>query len=372
MNILEAYLYGYHKFALPQAKEYVRQGHRVRMIVFHAFGKKRFGHNIAPFLDYEEDDGVEVYYLRMISLSHIGEKIGFNDFSERWFLKWKLSRILQGFQTDVMCFHALDRGAYVAPYLKKKIGCPAVLTVHGTAMSALFRAGRYELIRERTDCIDVVTAVSVSLEQQLIKAGVKSQTKVILNGSELKHAYPAEKKAGSVVMTASLIPDKCADITLRAFAKIHQRYPFATLTIVGEGSEEKRLKDLCKELGLSSAVCFTGQLPNKEVFTTLAHRQFFVMPSINEGFGIVYLEAMVSKCVTIGTQGEGIDGFLQNGKNGFLVPPKDPDEIAAVITWCMEHPEEAERIAEQGRQDALELTWEKNAEQYLALFQMLL
>ena len=96
------------------------------------------------------------------------------------------------------------------------------------------------------------------------------------------------------------------------------------------------------------------------------------MPSIPEGFGIAYLEAMASGCITIGTEGEGIADLIVSGKNGFLVPPDDPDSIVRVIEWCLEHPEEADIIAERGRKDALGLTWEYNAKQYINLFQELL
>ena len=95
------------------------------------------------------------------------------------------------------------------------------------------------------------------------------------------------------------------------------------------------------------------------------------MPSYPEGFGIVYLEAMASGCITIGTEGEGIANLIKNGENGFLVPPDDPDDIAAVMEWCLAHPEEATAIADRGRQDALSLTWDHNAEQYIKLFKEL-
>ena len=78
---------------------------------------------------------------------------------------------------------------------------------------------------------------------------------------------------------------------------------------------------------------------------------------------------MASGCVTIGTEGEGIAVLIISGENGFLVPPDDPDAIVQTIEWCLGHPDKASAIAERGRRDALNLTWEKNAKQYTALFQ---
>ena len=51
---------------------------------------------------------------------------------------------------------------------------------------------------------------------------------------------------------------------------------------------------------------------------TLGQSDVFVLPSVNETFGMVYLEAMSQGCIPIGTSGEGIDGIIENGKNGYL------------------------------------------------------
>ena len=100
----------------------------------------------------------------------------------------------------------------------------------------------------------------------------------------------------------------------------------------------------------------------------MARTQFFCMPSVREGFGIVYLEAMASGCLTMGTRGEGVADLIENGKNGFLVPPEEPAAIAELIEWSLAHPEEAAAIAARGRQDALSLTWETNAAAYEKLY----
>ena len=116
---------------------------------------------------------------------------------------------------------------------------------------------------------------------------------------------------------------------------------------------------------------FLGYLKNEDAITEMGKARFFVMPSYPEGFGVVYLEAMAMGCITIGTEGQGIADLITSGENGFLVPPDDPGAIVKIITWCVEHPQEADRIAERGRRDALELTWDKNAAQYVRLFETL-
>ena len=86
----------------------------------------------------------------------------------------------------------------------------------------------------------------------------------------------------------------------------------------------------------------------------------------------MYLEAMASGCITIGTEGEGIADLIENDRNGFLVPPEEPDAIAGVVEWCLTHPEEAAAIAERGQSSARTLTWETNAKKYIELFRTLI
>ena len=116
---------------------------------------------------------------------------------------------------------------------------------------------------------------------------------------------------------------------------------------------------------------FTGFLPNADTMDAMAQSEIFVLPSVEEGFGIAYIEAMASGCVAIGTEGEGISSVIRSGENGFLVPPLDADAIAEVIERCFAQPDEAALIAARGMESAKALTWERNARQYIELFEKL-
>ena len=87
------------------------------------------------------------------------------------------------------------------------------------------------------------------------------------------------------------------------------------LTVIGDGKERKSLKKIDKN------VIFTGRLPHDEVLAKMRDSDIFVLPSVGETFGMVYLEAMASGCITVCTKGDGIDGIIKNGENGFLVAP---------------------------------------------------
>ena len=96
------------------------------------------------------------------------------------------------------------------------------------------------------------------------------------------------------------------------------------LTVIGDGKLKKRLEKLDKK------VIFTGWLKPEYVYKKMQESDIFILPSVNETFGMVYLEAMAQGCITICTKNDGIAGIIKDGENGFLVEPKT-DEIKNLL-----------------------------------------
>lgn len=96
------------------------------------------------------------------------------------------------------------------------------------------------------------------------------------------------------------------------------------LTVIGDGKERKKLEKIDKN------VIFTGRLPHNEVLAKMRNSDIFVLPSVGETFGMVYLEAMASGCITVCTKGDGIDGIIKDRENGFLTEP-NPESIKETL-----------------------------------------
>lgn len=96
------------------------------------------------------------------------------------------------------------------------------------------------------------------------------------------------------------------------------------LTVIGDGKERKKLEKIDKN------VIFTGRLPHDEVLAKMRNNDIFVLPSVGETFGMVYLEAMASGCITVCTKGDGIDGIIKDRENGFLTEP-NPESIKETL-----------------------------------------
>ena len=331
-------------FMHEQMLAYARAGHDVRALVLIPWGKKDdFGHRFGPAVCREDVDGVEHIFLRQFSFS----KYGIHGLNQR------------------CCLVALKKHT-------AKTGAPLVATDHGETLCDEPWKSRPDMILPTVDLADAVFGVSSHVERQLRRLGAKTRLGTILNGFSVQNIAPAaEKPPYSIIQVGFLQSRKKADVTIRALAKLRESYPGAALELIGTGSEQERFQKLSQDLGVGDAVQFRGYLTNPETLSAMSRSRFFVMASVDEGFGLVYAEAMASGCITIGTEGEGIADLIVSGENGFLVPPDDPEAIVKIITWCVEHPQEADRIAERGRRDALGLTWDKNAAQYIQLFETL-
>lgn len=374
MNILITANYGLYQdlsssFVHNQARAYAQLGHRVRVIVPIALGKMIGGSRFSPVIVHRQADGVEIRYLRYLSLSSLG-KASFNSNSALGMLRLQQRRILKEFTPDVIHTHTLGFDSSLGCWLKKTLGCPLVVTTHGSDTSIPYEQGRLDYLRRCCEGIDAVVAVSSALAAKLKSCGTQTPVYSILNGFNLRYLPEKKEKVPmSFIQVGNLLKQKRADVTLRAFAEVKQDHPEATMTVIGQGPEREALEQLCRELDVSDAVTFTGQLPNDGVLEEMAKAQFFVMPSVREGFGIVYLEAMACGCVTIGTEGEGIADLIVSGENGFLVPADDPGAIAGLVRECAEDTARTAQVAQRGKQDAMGLTWQTNAEKYIELFE---
>lgn len=120
---------------------------------------------------------------------------------------------------------------------------------------------------------------------------------------------------------------KGVDVTIRALPKILMAYPDVKYLVVGRGDDQPRLATLAEELGVGDRVVFAGFVPAEQLVDHYRLADGYVMPS-QEGFGIVYLEAMACGVPVIAGDNDGSADPLQDGRVGWQVPHRDPDAVA--------------------------------------------
>jgi len=124
---------------------------------------------------------------------------------------------------------------------------------------------------------------------------------------------------------------KGVDHTIRAFAEIGRKHPDARYRIVGEGSDKPRLQELARSLGIGERVIFEEGLSDDELARRYRDCSLFVMPSGQEGFGIVFLEAMRFGKPCIGGDAGGTPDVIIDGETGFLVPFADVAALESAL-----------------------------------------
>lgn len=156
-----------------------------------------------------------------------------------------------------------------------------------------------------------------------------------------------------VLTCANLIKRKNVDKLILAVKDLKE----FELTIIGDGKEFDNLNKISKEVN------FTGHLPPEKVLEQMQNADIFVLPSVNETFGMVYLEAMASGCITVCTKNDGVDGIIKDGENGFLCDPT-PESIKEVLLKIKDY-ENIEKVRENSLLTVKEYTQQSCAQRYL-------
>jgi glycosyltransferase involved in cell wall biosynthesis len=120
---------------------------------------------------------------------------------------------------------------------------------------------------------------------------------------------------------------KGVDVTIRALPQISQAIKNVKYLVIGRGDDQPRLAKLAEELGVADQVIFAGFVPTEDLVEHYRVADAYIMPS-QEGFGIVYLEAMACGIPVLSGDADGSADPLQDGKLGWQVPHRDPDAVA--------------------------------------------
>ncbi|MCP9836379.1 glycosyltransferase family 4 protein [Cyanobium sp. N.Huapi 1H5] len=179
-------------------------------------------------------------------------------------------------------------------------------------------------------------------------------------------AIDGAREPHTVLCVARQYPRKRVGDLITAFQSVHDQLPSARLMVIGDGPEHGVLRELVERLGLGAVVQLLGALPDDGAVREWYRRSaVFCLPSIQEGFGIVFLEAMASGLPVVSTTATAIPEVVPHGKAGLLVPPRDPAALAEAILKLLTDPAlQAEQRA-FGRAHVVPFSWDRVAERFL-------
>jgi len=260
----------------------------------------------------------------------------------------KLARLLRRERVDLLHTHN-SAPFFYGPLAAALARVPAVVhTQHSKLLpeqEKLRRASRW-LGRGVRHFIGDAAEVSASLQADLGLPPHRVST--ILNGVAVPRwdARPDPppirtrlglEQAGPILgCVARLAPVKDQATLLRAFRRVQEEWPAASLLLVGDGPERGNLERLAEELGIASHVRFLGE--RNDVGEVLAACDVFVLASLSEGLSLALLEAMAAGKPVVATAVGGNVEVVREGETGLLVPPAQPERLAAAIRQVLSQP----------------------------------
>lgn len=186
-----------------------------------------------------------------------------------------------------------------------------------------------------------------------------------------KHRLDGHKTLIFVGTLTSWHTFKGVEDLLHAFAIARKTCEGLKLLVVGGGNMLGRYRGLARGLGCGGDVVFTGRVSEDDLPAYYSASDFAVLPSrdASEGFGLTLLEAMATGKAVIGSRVGGVPEVIEDGRNGVLVPPRDPEGLAGAIRALYADDEGRQRMGAAGRRSAETMSWKTVARRVESLYE---
>ncbi|WP_436911297.1 glycosyltransferase family 4 protein [Halosimplex marinum] len=211
---------------------------------------------------------------------------------------------------------------------------------------------------------DAVVVPTDHVRRQLVDYGLDPERlAVVPNGIEAEGYYDptVERDPTAVVTVGRLSKRKGQSTVIRAFDRVTDEVPEATLHVVGAGPARSALEDLVGARGLADSVTFHGFASEAEKRRLLNAAAVFAFGSHQEGFGLVLLEAMAAGTPVVAVDLPVYDTFFEDGENGHLVA-RDEAAMADRIESLLADPDRRDAIRDRNLQRAAQFTWAETAD----------
>lgn len=344
----------------------------------------------------EIHQGMEIYHPKVIELPK-GILFDYYPATYRLGMEKLMDRLVQEQKPDVLHAHVAHPDGAAAVALGKKYNLPVVVTVHGQDFAHTLKRSpkSAQSVKDTLRQAKRVILVSHKLKEnyeldkwaddlnkyKVIYNGVNlEESRTEGNGTEGQDTCPAGDRdkcpvppSHTLLTVGFLRKPKGHAYVLEALAgspSLLRDYPDLMYRIVGDGAERKNLEEKVKELGLEKHVEFLGSLPHPQAMEEMRRCQIFVMPSWDEAFGVVYLEALAHGKPVIGTKGEGIAALLEKEGVGLTVRPRNAADVGFALEQLLTNRSLAQEMGRKGRELVYrDFTWEHNARKTIEVYQ---
>ncbi|MGB7063396.1 MAG: glycosyltransferase family 4 protein [Candidatus Zixiibacteriota bacterium] len=322
---------------------------------------------------YEEIEGVKVFRFKYFFERY--ERLAYSGRMQQLVLKNPINFIIFLFFMFVFLLRALQLVKRTRPSFLHAhwwiptgvLGClvsrlrnvPLLVTLHGTDVRLIRKNLAFTCLAKWVfKHATGITVVSNFIKSQLVGTlGVPPEKIFVLpmpidpEKIYKKQMPPRERKM--ILCVARYTRQKNLDTLIRAFHRVYQERRDLDLIIIGEGPQRQNLLGLTRELGLETKVFLYDLMRQEELNDYYNASEMVVLPSIDEGFGLVLVEEQWLRKPVIGARSGGIPDIIEDGKTGLLFPPKDHQSLASAIERVLSDESLASRLAEAGYRSAV-------------------
>jgi glycosyltransferase involved in cell wall biosynthesis len=233
--------------------------------------------------------------------------------------------------------------------------CPKViLSVHGADIAEAVKSSGWTrtLFTWMLSSADLVVAANVVAVWNAVTASSDSPLAGQVNGRY-------------VICVAHFVAKKAHDVLLQAFSLIEkERSDLRLVLIGGDGPERQEIISLIHSLGLGSKVDVMVNVPHREVLGWIAHAKCLILPSREEPFGMVLLEAALVRVPVVATRVGGVPEFVSDKIHGLLCEPDRPDDIAQAVLTTLSDRASTQKRTQAFYEHAQRFTWERAFARY--------
>jgi len=284
---------------------------------------------------------------------------------------------VESFRPDLVYSHQIFPSGAIGYYIKRKFGIPYIVYEHGVDVIGK-KTGQGWALRNKLNLNfaqkvleDASAVLTNTVRMKDVLLNTFKNLRVIVNhlgcnaNNQRLFGEKTRTQDGSfnIVSLCYFEPRKGIQYAIRAINELRKRGHDIQYDIYGNGLYEAELRRITTAYNLQECVKFRGFLPNDQAVEVLSNYHLFLLPSWNEAFGVVYLEALAAGIPAIGCMGEGPEEINLYGNIIFMVPPRDVDALADMIEEVKRaYATVADRVALGQRVINEEFTWKKSAE----------
>lgn len=270
-------------------------------------------------------------------------------------------KLLAWRRPDLLIIDHLGLGRVFHLPIVSRLRKRTVLFVHGTEFWAIQEEARLAVVRDADLVLtnSEFTAGTVldrlpEVRERICPVPLCIEPRLVERWTKVAPAdEPARESA--VLIVARMHqgePGKGHDVLIDAWPRVRRSIAQARLWIVGDGTARKGLEERARSRG-GEGVEFLGRLTDRELSDRYRRAALFAMPSRQEGFGLVYAEAMWHGLPCIGSDADAAQEVIRNGSTGAIVPYGDVDAVATRIIELLSDPGLRSKMGEAARREAL-------------------